>query len=34
MEIVFTNKIDGIDLEKLMDLYDESNRGKFIYGRS
>ena len=26
MEVVFTNKIDGIDLEKLMDLYDESNR--------
>lgn len=25
MEIVFTNKIDGIDLEKLMDLYEESN---------
>ena len=26
MEVVFTNKIDDIDLEKLMDLYDESNR--------
>ena len=26
MEVVFTNKIEGIDLEKLMDLYDESNR--------
>ena len=25
MEVVFTNKIDGIDLEKLMDLYEESN---------
>ncbi|MBZ2386325.1 GNAT family N-acetyltransferase [Anaerococcus murdochii] len=25
MEVVFTNKIEGIDLEKLMDLYEESN---------
>lgn len=25
MEILFTNKIDGIDLEKLMDIYEESN---------
>lgn len=25
MEVVFTNKIDDIDLEKLMDLYEESN---------
>ena len=25
MEVIFTNKIDGIDLEKLMDLYEESN---------
>ena len=25
MEVVFTNKIDGIDLEKLMDIYEESN---------
>ena len=25
MEVVFTNKIDGLDLEKLMDIYEESN---------
>lgn len=25
MQVVFTNKIDGIDLEKLMDLYEQSN---------
>ena len=25
MNLVFTNKIDGIDLEKLMDIYEESN---------
>lgn len=25
MEVVFTNEINGIDLEKLMDLYEESN---------
>lgn len=25
MEVVFTNKIDEIDLEKLMDIYEESN---------
>lgn len=25
MEVVFTNKIDGIDLDKLMDIYEESN---------
>lgn len=25
MEVIFTNKISGIDLEKLMDVYEESN---------
>lgn len=25
MNLVFTNKIDGIDLERLMDIYEESN---------
>lgn len=25
MEVIFTNKIDGIDLEELMDIYEESN---------